>query len=106
MLQPLRKCRECGLEAYTQEDLELFVKDKNGLYGHQKFCIKCHRIKGKYYYELNPPAQRYKNMMSRCYNLKDKEFHRYGGRGITVCEEWRNDRQDFIDWAKANGFKR
>lgn len=105
MSQPLRKCRECGLEAYTQEDLDLFVKDKNSLYGYDSLCIKCHRIKSKYYYELNPPAQRYKNMMSRCYNLKDKEFNRYGGRGITVCNEWRSDRQAFIDWANANGFK-
>lgn len=27
-------------------------------------------------------------MMARCYNPKNKKFHRYGGRGINVCSEW------------------
>lgn len=44
-------------------------------------------------------------MIRRCYNKNRPEYPRYGGRGITVCEEWRNDKQTFIDWAKANGFK-
>lgn len=27
-------------------------------------------------------------MMSRCYRKKDNAYHNYGGRGITVAEEW------------------
>lgn len=52
-----------------------------------------------------PLLSRYRNMIRRCYSPTHNDYFRYGGRGITVCEEWRNDRQAFIDWAKANGFK-
>lgn len=46
----------------------------------------------------------YKAMMSRCYRAKDIHFHAYGGRGITVCEEWKNNSKAFIDWALCNGY--
>jgi hypothetical protein len=43
-------------------------------------------------------------MKQRCYNNKTPAYKNYGGRGITVCEEWRNDFQAFYDWAMANGY--
>lgn len=41
-------------------------------------------------------------MMQRCYNSKQVFFHRYGGRGISVCEEW-HQIEIFIDWCKRQG---
>lgn len=43
-------------------------------------------------------------MRIRCYNPKDKRYERYGGRGITVCDEWRNSFEAFRDWALSNGY--
>ena len=39
----------------------------------------------------------WKHMVQRCTNPKNKNYKNYGGRGITVCEEWLNIR-NFVDW--------
>jgi hypothetical protein len=44
-------------------------------------------------------------MKNRCYNPKVKRYDRYGGRGITICEEWRNFFVSFKDWALSNGYR-
>lgn len=43
-------------------------------------------------------------MIRRCYNPKNDNYERYGGKGITVCEEWRNNFQSFLEWALNNGY--
>ena len=45
------------------------------------------------------------NMKTRCYNSKDPHFKRWGGRGISICDEWRNNFKSFYDWAIYNGYK-
>lgn len=42
-------------------------------------------------------------MIDRCTNEKHQAYKRYGGRGITVCDEWKNDLETFVNWAKQNG---
>lgn len=44
------------------------------------------------------------NMKSRCYNPKASRFEHYGGKGVIVCEEWRNSFQAFHDWAMSHGY--
>ena len=39
----------------------------------------------------------WKHMVDRCTNPKIKAYKDYGGRGISVCEEWLNIR-NFVDW--------
>ena len=43
------------------------------------------------------------NMRYRCFNKRCKFYDNYGGRGITICEEW-SVYENFRDWALANGF--
>ncbi len=44
------------------------------------------------------------SMMNRCYNLNNKGYHNYGGRGIGVCEEWK-DPINFKKWFDCNFIK-
>ncbi len=44
------------------------------------------------------------NMIQRCSNPKHNSYHRYGGRGITVCDQWRYSFQAFYDWAMTAGY--
>lgn len=44
------------------------------------------------------------NMRQRCTNEKNQKYHRYGGRGITVCNEWLHDFQAFYDWSMSHGY--
>lgn len=41
----------------------------------------------------------------RCYNQNEEKYPMYGGQGITVCDEWRNDPVAFIQWGQAHGYK-
>lgn len=47
----------------------------------------------------------YKHMIDRCFNPKNPYFNLYGGRNITVCEEWKNDYKSFQKWSLENGYK-
>lgn len=49
--------------------------------------------------------QIWENMRKRCNNPNDPRFHRYGGRGIKVCDEWNRDFKVFYDWAMSNGYE-
>ena len=46
----------------------------------------------------------WRNMNRRCYNENSDNYEYYGGRGITVCDEWRNSPGLFIDWSLGNGY--
>ena len=46
----------------------------------------------------------YNAMKSRCYNEKQANYPNYGGRGITICDEWLHSFAVFQEWALANGY--
>ena len=45
--------------------------------------------------------------MDRCYNERNQDYKEWGGRGIYVCDEWRdpvNGKRNFVEWAKTHGY--
>lgn len=73
------------------------------LSGHAKSC-GCYYIESRYNTKhgdattngRDPLYSIWNAIKFRCYNPNSKHYHRYGGRGIKVCERW-------LDW--DNGYK-
>lgn len=55
--------------------------------------------------ELDRLRSIYNGMIQRCYNKNCDSYESYGGRGISVCEQWKNNRESFIEWALDNGYE-
>lgn len=46
----------------------------------------------------------WRNMKQRCYNPKSIGYKYYGAKGVSVCDEWKNDFMNFYNWAIKNGY--
>lgn len=46
----------------------------------------------------------WRGMKKRCYQPTSAGYKNYGGRGITVCDEWIASYESFRDWSLANGY--
>ena len=44
-------------------------------------------------------------MIQRCHNRNNSAYRNYGGRGIIVCDQWRNNSKSFMKWALNSGYK-
>lgn len=47
----------------------------------------------------------WKTMKQRCFNPNNKVYKNYGGRGITVCDDWKDNFTSFYEWSMENGYK-
>ena len=47
----------------------------------------------------------WQGMKQRCYDASCNCYPRYGGRGVTICEEWRNGSEAFQAWALSHGYR-
>jgi hypothetical protein len=60
-------------------------------------------------YVFHPSFDRLMNMLNgmrtRCHNKNNDSYYYYGERGIKVCKEWLDDKDLFIAWALANGYR-
>ncbi len=77
------KTKSCGCLV-----AELFHPSKTRLF---------HPSKTRLYYVWN-------GMKARCNSVNNPNYPNYGARGITVCDEWKNNFQAFYEWAIVNGY--
>ena len=79
--------------------------------GHSTSCgceqkKKASSANTKHGLEKHPLYCTWKNMKKRCNNPNASEYENYGGRGISVCEEWSNSFQNFYNWAINNSWSK
>jgi len=74
------KSKSCGC-------LPLEINKKHGLTKHPLYSV-------------------WEGIIGRCYNKNHPKYHRYGGRGVSICDEWRNNPKSFYWWAINNGWEK
>ena len=98
------RCRcDCGKETETSLS--------NILYRDTKSCGCLQRKNSKEYNTKHglwgtPLYFVWGSIVKRCVNKKDKSYKYYGGKGVEVCEEWKNSFLSFFKWACENGYKK
>lgn len=102
--QRLVKCKcDCGKETIKgySEVSRLKVKScgclQKELYESGR-AFKSHGLTKSRIYRI------YNGMKTRCTNPNRRSYKDYGKRGISVCDEWKNDFMSFYEWAETNGY--
>lgn len=84
---------------------EVLVSTSNLKKGHTQSCGCLHEKVLTKHGMCNTRLYRiWNNVKQRCTNPKKPAYKNYGGRGITVCEEWSKDFLNFYTWAMNNGY--
>ena len=100
------KCKcDCGnITSVRSSHLIEGTTTSCGCYNKEMSSIRTKELFTKHSLSNSRLYRVYKSIKSRCYCENSPEYKNYGGRGITICEEWRNDFKAFYDWAMANGY--
>lgn len=83
--------KECSSEAIKKIKGTASCSSNNGRYRHGSAKSRLYII--------------WQGMKQRCCNERSHAYAHYGGRGISVCDEWLHDFQVFQEWAFANGYQ-
>ena len=95
---PNEKCGKISFNVRCDCGTEKQVRSQSLTSGGTTQCYFCVHLRhgdaavGKTASEYNS----WGNMIQRCTNANHPKFSDYGGRGITVCEQWRNSYAQFL----------
>ena len=103
------ECKECKVN-FTTNKSSLFRADGKEIQSCgckrvsniKKSCTKHGDTSNS---NIHPIYRAYMHMKERCYKPNTKHYDRYGGRGVTICDEWKDDYLSFRKWSIDNGWK-
>lgn len=100
--ESLWRCKcACGREAIiTRSNLRNGNTLSCGCYGRERKseANRTHGETGTRLYRI------WKAMHTRCYNPRFIMYRHYGGRGIDICDDWKNSYRSFRAWAISHGY--
>jgi hypothetical protein len=87
------RCEECGnlFETVNQKTINS--------------CRPCSKLNKKHNLSNSKLFNAWSAMKARCYQSKNKYYHNYGERGISICDEWKNNFMSFYIWSINNGYQ-
>lgn len=90
------KCKcDCGNEIVaTSRNIKTLHTKSCGCLNH----IQIHGMTNARIYKI------WQDVKTRCYYPSHKSHKNYGGRGITMCDEWKDNAKAFIDWSFSHGY--
>lgn len=90
----------CGYEFITRDTFLITGKQDKC-----RFCSKKHSKGYKHGLTNTRIFNIWQDMRARCYNSNEQSYRNYGGRGIKICSEWKDDFHAFYEWAINNGYE-
>ena len=88
------RCRcECGRETIVRQTFLIHGRKKSCGCLRDETTVRVHRTHGRTH---TPEYWIWHGIQSRCYNPRASNYERYGGRGITMCDEWRHNFAAFL----------
>lgn len=88
----LRKCRDCGTEAHSEEDLKRFKIDKTSKYGRENLCNSCSYKR----YGKSSAYREYRREYMKKWRDKNPGYYK------PYMKKWREDNPDYFK--KIYGF--
>ena len=84
------------------------VKGQNLKHGLVKSCgclrSESNKSRTKHGLSNDPLYIKWNSIKVRCYDPSCKSYKDYGGRGIKMCDEWKNSVDEFAKWAYSSGY--
>lgn len=91
---------DCGREKDIRADSVLKGTVSCGCYQKEKMS----KISKKHGMSKTKIYHVWQTMIQRCENPNTKSYKHYGGRGVTIYQEWLEDFVNFYNWAMENGY--
>lgn len=84
------------------------VLGHNLVSGHARSCGCINKRNEKHGFAFRGKRERlyivWLSMKNRVLNPNSRTYKYYGGRGIKICDEWKNNYLIFREWAYSNGY--